>query len=912
VKFLISADWQARLSNLQQCVQTVEHMKEIGKKRAIDAFLILGDVKQDMNPVDVRVANFLVSVPAELSKACTTGLTYVIGGNHDATSTQDGSPTCLPWMAASGAMVFEEPELVYAAVADVGVELCCVPFRRNKEELRKSLQTIHKSNRNCKKILLFHEEIRGCKLNMMTRGVSTISLEDIRSERYAACIGGHIHFQQLVSENVWYVGSPFCHDWGEANQQKGFLLLEVNKKGVTTVTSIPSRIPGWYDTQVPGFPTDRKLETGATLRIRIKSNASVELMEKRISQAAAQHIGVVIHVKKEHEEEEPVSVEGALGNTDAELLRSYLQQTVPEKQIGPMLSYLKRRITGSFAVGIAGIKLENAIATNVLCFENCQLDLTKPGLTLVTGKNEDWGEGKSNGAGKSSLLSLPALALFGETLKGQKHDQWMRNGSTTAAVALEAVLPDGRKLAITRGRKPGFLTLTVNGKDQSMGDAARTQRRIEELTGLTWDVFVNSIYIGQYEITTLLYGTDKQRKELFSRFLGLERFIKAQELVRKDLRELTACQIEIRSEAEIAATHVEELAIGIVRAQTELEEPCEKPDYVPRTSKEKTTAQKQIEEIESWLDENQTRFEKYLDAGYKADARREECERWIEKLDEMHGACPLCGTAMSSKSRKNHEQELNVEITKQQEISDKWEELKSQNRKKRQAKQSELLSCRQKIVELEKLEQLYQLWQQAEERRQERARLIAEAEERKAFWEKRRRAHVSYLEQLETDKEFLEACLRSVSREGLPAYLCSTVCGRLNQAARRYSELFTEDEIQVQFKLVDGELELELNNAHGGKEVQDQSMGELRLAGLVAIFAFRELLVPCNVLFLDEPGEGLDQQNAQIFASGLMQVVKKFGKVFLVTHNPNIVSAVEPDEHLEVVKKNDVAALRKL
>ena len=907
MRLLCSGDWQCRIENLSLCEQTVQHLIELGKKHKVDGYVILGDQKHVLNPVDLRVNNFLVKAVQDLKYVAAV---YVLRGNHDAATTQDDSPSCLPLMEAAGATVFDQ---VSASVWRNNLELCFVPFRRDKEGLKKLLNDIPKRSRSEKRILFFHEEIRGCRMNTMIRSSGGLTLDDLHPERYDVCIGGHIHFQQLVSENVWYAGSPFCHDWGEVNQQKGFLLIEVGNKK-TTVTSIPSRIPGWYDPALPNFPK-HNLEKDARVRIRVPSNASPAQITKAEQMVKQVMPGTIITVQKEHEEEEPVTVEGALGNTDLELLRSYLQQTVAEKQIEPMLAYLQKRITGRFAVGIQGLQLLSVGATETLCFEKCTLDLSKPGLTLVTGKNEDWGEGRSNGAGKSTILSLPALALFGKTLKEQTHDQWRRNGAEEPTiVTLLAKLPDGKEVCVQRGRKPGFLKLLVGGKDVSMGDANQTQRAIEETTGLTWDVFTNSIYIGQYEVTTLLYGTDKQRKELFSRFLGLERFIKTQERIRADVRKNQDEQSSLRNQVEIAKGRAEELDSAVVLADKAIGTKQAKPDYeVDLARREVRKLNDEIAHLDNWLRVNQSQFEISLDSGYKADAAKEQAERQLTKLDDIPGKCPTCGAVMSIKTREKHEHELRKEIAEQEILSEAFEAEKSKNRKQRKPKMDRLQACRLRIRDIQNLEVEHKLWSQAEVQRKEQQRLLQEAKARRKDWLEKAKAHEALLEELCDSQRFLEACLKAVSREGLPSYLCSTVCGRLNAATRRYSDLFTEGEIRVRFKIEAGELDLELVNAHGGIGLRDQSMGELRLAALIAIFAFRELLVPCNVLFLDEPLEGVDSVGAYRIGALLNEVCKRVGgSIFLTTHNPHLLSGLEPARHLEIVKRNGVSTVKEI
>jgi DNA repair exonuclease SbcCD ATPase subunit len=447
-----------------------------------------------------------------------------------------------------------------------------------------------------------------------------------------------------------------------------------------------------------------------------------------------------------------------------------------------------------------------------------------------------------------------------------------------------------------------------------MGDANQTQRAIEETTGLTWDVFTNSIYIGQYEVTTLLYGTDKQRKELFSRFLGLERFIKTQERIRADVRKNQDEQSSLRNQVEIAKGRAEELDSAVVLADKAIGTKQAKPDYeVDLARREVRKLNDEIAHLDNWLRVNQSQFEISLDSGYKADAAKEQAERQLTKLDDIPGKCPTCGAVMSIKTREKHEHELRKEIAEQEILSEAFEAEKSKNRKQRKPKMDRLQACRLRIRDIQNLEVEHKLWSQAEVQRKEQQRLLQEAKARRKDWLEKAKAHEALLEELCDSQRFLEACLKAVSREGLPSYLCSNVCGRLNAATRRYSDLFTEGEIRVRFKIEAGELDLELVNAHGGIGLRDQSMGELRLAALIAIFAFRELLVPCNVLFLDEPLEGVDSVGAYRIGALLNEVCKRVGgSIFLTTHNPHLLSGLEPARHLEIVKRNGVSTVKEI
>jgi DNA repair exonuclease SbcCD ATPase subunit len=166
---------------------------------------------------------------------------------------------------------------------------------------------------------------------------------------------------------------------------------------------------------------------------------------------------------------------------------------------------------------------------------------------------------------------------------------------------------------------------------------------------------------------------------------------------------------------------------------------------------------------------------------------------------------------------------------------------------------------------------------------------------------KRNLDHVRY------EKVFFNYCLTVFSRNGLPAFLNSYLCPQLNAAAEHHSELWSEGHIKVRFDVEEGVFVPRIINPSGGENIGDQSGGEDKIASIITIFAARDVLTPCNLAILDEPGDGLDATNASWFARKLREVAPKVGSVFVTTHNPNIISELEGCRRIHVVKKNGVS-----
>ena len=913
MRLLCTSDWQVHAGNLSQCEAMLTRLLEVMRQERVTHVLHLGDAKDTLNPVDQRASNFLVRATKAITKQAPF---YVLLGNHDRTTMSDESESCLPVMAAAGAVIFEQPGLANLKGADCQIYM--VPWMRDREALLEALKNPPAMLAPFR-ILAMHADMTSARYSLVNPKLieGGLSAKDLRQKGYNLCLSGHIHMPQTV-DGVTYVGSPFAQDWGEVNQTKRFLMVEYVRP-VTVVTSIPTGLPGLFDPDIKGFPKNQKWLPED--RIRIRTNvANLEEIERNRAVLQKQYPNALIQISPVIEDLEVTTPDLGEKQNDEELLRRYLDAN-PVQEPKKTIAYLKHHLPKGGMYGIPPLKFKSVEAIETLCFRECQLDLRSPGITLVTGVNKDW-EGRSNGSGKTSAQSLPVVALFGVTPKGQCHDSWRRyDAKGKSVVRLEMTLANGAELIVLRGRHPSKLEVCLDGKDQTLGSIPATQAWIEKTTGLTWDVLTNALYIGQREVGTILTGTPKMRKELFSRFLGLDRFIAAEEAVRKNINRVRRCLIGEQEELRVADSEAEQQREAIAHLQTQRVTPdLKRLKAIEAELKALETSIPKAEEVVSGHQEQRVKHVKVAGEWAQEVARWD--ERWRvakvqqDKLKGLKDVCPLCKGPISAADKAKHLQEL----SSQQAVAE--EQRKDCQQKEEGFRRKAVLADRDGMRDQEALRDLRI---QKEDLTEEMMAIIQTVEtakildgiitttqKKQASALQRQRLYQQCIAVTTDDLKFLESALAVVHRDGLPAFLCASVGPQLNRIAQRYSEMFSEGEIQVKFLVENGELDVQITNAHGGKDVGDQSQGELRMAGLVAAFTLREALVPYNLLMLDEPGDGLDSINARTFAMALKEVAKRFGSLFITTHNPNILSALEPDHRLEVVKQNGIAVLRSI
>jgi DNA repair exonuclease SbcCD ATPase subunit len=540
----------------------------------------------------------------------------------------------------------------------------------------------------------------------------------------------------------------------------------------------------------------------------------------------------------------------------------------------------------------------------------------------LTGKNLDWDKEISNGAGKSSFVTLPFLALFGRTFKDQTFDGWARQGAKRSAVASQTLtLADGRQVTVTRGRKPNSFQVVLDGQDVTMGDANKTQDFLEKLTNLSWSVLTNAVYVGQDEIGSV-FGTDKERKELFSRLLGLERFLDASEKLRKVLRRIENAEAECAAgiaaaahallEAQLAVKNLD----GALAAMPEVNKPelIQKQRRLNETESLLRLDEKTKEDLQPELDRNQRLYEKALFAGVDIETRIGVLREQIAASEKVEGQCPVCGSKVGVEKLEQYQDALRQKIQSLEETLTGHEETQRKNRIVRKALQARFSECDLDMDKLRKeqkalLQETTGLAARAEARG-ELVKLQADAAGRIRTLERRHTIQQRAFDETLDEKLFVQTCMAVVSRDGLPAYLMAEAAPRLNQAAADYSEIFTAGEIGVHFGLDNGDIDIGVVNPHGGQNIKDQSRGEMRMAALIAALSFRDVLVKHNVLILDEPTDGLDPVNAAAFARGLNRVVGRFQHVVVISHNASLLAGIEPTLHLEIEKTGGVSRLK--
>ena len=189
-------------------------------------------------------------------------------------------------------------------------------------------------------------------------------------------------------------------------------------------------------------------------------------------------------------------------------------------------------------------------AKNLFSWEDLDYEI-KPGVSQITGFNYD--DCTPEGCGKSSVPNILCWVLYGGIPKDVRVDEVVRQGCKSGSGSV--LLLNGYR--VSRSRKPNDVYIVKpNGEVLKGKDAKETQVFINNLIGLDFDAFCQTIYFAQNYPKKFVAATDVEKVGILSQVLDLTVFDrarkKAQDLLKKEeLAYLVVQNDLIRNDSEI-------------------------------------------------------------------------------------------------------------------------------------------------------------------------------------------------------------------------------------------------------------------------------------------------------------------------------------------------------------------------
>ncbi|MEM0155629.1 MAG: ATP-binding protein [Thermoplasmataceae archaeon] len=161
--------------------------------------------------------------------------------------------------------------------------------------------------------------------------------------------------------------------------------------------------------------------------------------------------------------------------------------------------------------------LKSVALSNFVSHEDSSIDFAT-GVNMIVGQN---------GAGKSSIVDAIKFALFNERRSGSVQDL-IKVGKTEASVTLNFNMGGlsyelFRSIAIKKGAKEAWLKA-----DGSMiaETSEGVSSQISKVLGMSREVFLNSVFVKQGDIDSLISDEPRKRKDFLAKVINIERLAK--------------------------------------------------------------------------------------------------------------------------------------------------------------------------------------------------------------------------------------------------------------------------------------------------------------------------------------------------------------------------------------------------
>ena len=197
------------------------------------------------------------------------------------------------------------------------------------------------------------------------------------------------------------------------------------------------------------------------------------------------------------------------------------------------------------------------------------INFDRQDLTLVLGENLDLGgDGSRNGTGKTTIINALSYALYGQALTNIRRDNLVNKTNNRQMLVSLDFAVNGAEYRIERGRKPNVLKFYVNSEEQqatddSQGDSRETQQAIEQVLGMTHDMFRHILALNTYTEPFLSLRANDQRA-IIEQLLGItllsERADRIKELNRATKDAIGQEEMRIRAVQEANVRIEEQIA----------------------------------------------------------------------------------------------------------------------------------------------------------------------------------------------------------------------------------------------------------------------------------------------------------------------------------------------------------------
>jgi len=220
------------------------------------------------------------------------------------------------------------------------------------------------------------------------------------------------------------------------------------------------------------------------------------------------------------------------------------------------------------------IKIKELTVKNFMSVGNQTqaVNFAQQNLTLVLGENLDQGgddSGSRNGTGKTTIVNALSYSLFGNALTNIKKDNLINKINNKGMLVTLAFEKDDIDYRIERGRKPNILKFFVNDQEQetsetddAQGDMRETQKDLDDLLGMSHDMFKHVVALNTYTEPFLSMRANDQRV-IIEQLLGITLLSEKAETLKELIRQTKDSITQETANIEAAKKSNEKIQVSI-------------------------------------------------------------------------------------------------------------------------------------------------------------------------------------------------------------------------------------------------------------------------------------------------------------------------------------------------------------
>ena len=558
------------------------------------------------------------------------------------------------------------------------------------------------------------------------------------------------------------------------------------------------------------------------------------------------------------------------------------------------------------------------------------IDFDKGQLTLVLGENLDLGgddSGARNGTGKTTIINGLSYAIYGQALTNIKRDNLINKINTKGMLVTCSFEKGGQEYHIERGRKPNLLKFSINGQeqeqsdqDESQGDSRETQKSIEEVFGMTHDMFKHLVALNTYTEPFLSMKAADQRaiiEELLGITLLSEKaeHLKEQIKFSKDAIATENTRIETVKASNARIVQSIEALERKERMWNDTRDQNIKDLELSISHLEKIDIEAEIAAHKCWEAYNQKKTRKETAEKWIANitADNEKQERLIEKLEKEISSlrdhkCYACGQEV------HDSKQTEILAAKEQQVKEAALQILANQTQEAEHQATlteigELENC--PVTQYDKIEEAYNHRNTVENLQKDLAAKKAEDNPYTEQIEELKNSAVQEIDwevlneitRVKDHQEFLYKLLTSKD-SFVRKRIIDQNLAFLNQRLTYYLDKIGLPHI-VEFQ---NDLSVIITQLGQDLDFDNLSRGERNRLILSMSWSFRDvwenLYHPINLLFIDElVDSGMDASGVESSIAVLKKMTRERNKnVFLISHRDDLTSRV--NHVLKVVKEN--------